>query len=324
MAVGNYKPAYLLCLKAVTIVVIAVALGTSVGCNNFDRTGTAEGQSIVGPFQAEDENPFKQRGKKEPSKRQQVVQLTVYRIIISPEGDENLGQLWSLLRPAQLITNNKELLSRNGLQVAAGSAVDWPKAIALLGMGPKQEEQKPALIADTAARLDQRLETWLAQGLMAELPINNRPAEQTLFWHQPDGRLVGKTYQECHKVLVVTAVYQPTGQIHLQMMPALKKERAKNTSLHWLIQQQTPNQPERYVSQFEALALAAVVNSNEFLAISRSAQASDASFGAVFFRADNAQQPATTVLLLVPQVITKVPGKGVIGPDGVMQPIPNR
>ncbi|NIA07557.1 MAG: hypothetical protein GWP14_07980 [Actinobacteria bacterium] len=317
MAVGNYKPAYLLCLKTVTIVVVAVALCTSVGCNNFDRTGTAEGQSIVGPFQAKDENPFLQKDKEESTKRQEVVQLNVYRIVISPQDDASLGQLWSLLRPAQLIKSNKKLLSRNGLQIAVGGADDWPKAINIMGLGPpSQAEQNPAPTTDATARLDRQIETWLAEGLMAELSITNLPGEQTLFLYQPDGQLVGKTYEECYKLLVVTAKFQPTGQIQLQIMPALKTDPPRFTALHWMVKQRAGNEPERYVSLFEPLAFTAMVNPNEFLAIGRSEHVGDASFGAVFFRADQAQKLSTTVLLIVPKIMTNRKSKGFTGLGG--------
>ena len=318
MAVGNHKSAYLLCLKAVTIVVIAVALCTSIGCNNFDRTGTAEGQSIVGSFQAEDENPFLQKDKEESAKLQKVVQLTVYRIVISPQDDVSLGQLWALLRPAQLIKSNKELLSRNGLQISVGGTADWPKAINIMGLGPSQAEQNPALTTRAGARLDRRMDTWLAEGLMAELPITNLPSEQTLFWHQPDGQLVGKTYEECHKLLVVTAEFKLRSRIQLQIIPALKTDTPRLTALHWMVEQRAGKKPDRYVSLFESLALSAVVNPNEFLVIGRSGHAGNASFGAVFFRAEKAPKPSTTVLLLVPQAMTNRTGKGFAGSGGTV------
>jgi len=316
MAVGNYKSAYLLCLEIVTIVVIAVALCTSVGCNSFNQTGTAKGQSIVGPFQGTEENPFLQKDKEEPGKRQDVVQINVYRLVISPEDDASLGQLWSLLRPAQLINSDKKLLSRNGLEIAAGGAADWPKALNIMGLGPSQVEQNSVLRTNAPARLDQRLETWLAQGLMAELPIANRPGEQTLFWHKANGQLVGRSYDQCHRLLVVTAEAGPRSQIQLNVVPALKTDPPRLTGLHWMVEKRAGTQPERYGSIFEELAFAVALNPNEFLAIGRSGQAGDASFAAAFFRAEPGQQPSTTVLLLVPQIMTNRSSKGPLGPGG--------
>ena len=305
MAVGNYKSAYLLCLEIVTIVVIAVALCTSVGCNSFNQTGTAKGQSIVGPFQGTEENPFLQKDKEEPGKRQDVVQINVYRLVISPENDASLGQFWSLLRPAQLINSDKDLLSRNGLEIAIGGAADWPKALSAIGLGPSQTEQSSLLKTDAPARLDQRLETWLAEGLMAELAIASQPGEQTLFWHKADGQLVGRSYEECHRLLVVTAETGPRSQIQLNVVPALKMTPPRLTGLHWMVEKRTGAQPEqRYASIFEELAFAVALNPNEFLAIGRSGQAGDASFAAAFFRAEPGQQPSTTVLLLVPKIMT--------------------
>ena len=318
MAVDNYKPVYSLRLRSVTILVLAVALCTSAGCNNFDRTGTSEGQSIVGHFHAEYENPFLQEDKEEPAQRQEVVRLNVYRIVISPEDHASLGQLWSLLRPAQLVEGNKRLLSRNGLQVAVGGTADWSKAINIMGLGPSQAEENPILKTNAAARPDGQIETWLAEGVsMAELAINNLPGEQTLFWHKPDGQLVGRIYEECHKLLVITAESKPTGQIQLHMMPALKTDPPRFAALHWMVKQRAGTEPDRYVSLFEPLAFTATVNPNEFLAIGRSEHVGDASFGAVFFRADQAQKPSTTVLLIVPQVMSDRTSKAFSGPGGV-------
>ena len=316
MAVENHKAAYHLCREIATIVFVAAVLCISVGCNNFDRTGTAQGEPIVGEFRAEDENPLLHQEAEQVEKAQQVVQVSVYRIVISPEDDKRLGQLWSALRPAQLLRSDKELLSRNGLQISVGSAADWPKAVNIIGLGASQAEQDPGLKTDASARMDRRIGTWLSEGLMAELPITNAAEERTFFWHQSDGQLLGKSYPESHKLLVVTARARATGHIELQMLPALKTDPPKFTALHWMIKQRTGNQPDRYVSTFEILACTAVVRTNQFLAIGRSDQTGDASFGAAFFRAENQQKPSTTVLLVVPRIMTERSSRGLTDPGG--------
>jgi hypothetical protein len=85
-----------------------------------------------------------------------------------------------------------------------------------------------------------------------------------------------------------------------------------------MLKQRAGNEPQRYVSLFEPLAFTAVVNPNEFLVIGRSEHVSDASFGAVFFRADQAQKSSTTVLLVVPQVMSNRPSKGFTGLGGAV------
>ena len=315
MAVENHKAAYHLCREIATIVFVAAVLCISVGCNNFDRTGTAQGEPIVGEFRAEDENPLLHQEAEQVEKAQQVVQVSVYRIVISPEDDKRLGQLWSALRPAQLLRSDKELLSRNGLQISVGSAADWPRAVNIMGLGADQDS---TLTTDASARMDRRIETWLSEGLMAELAITNAAKERTFFWHQSDGQLLGKSYPECHKLLVVTAQARTTGQIELQMLPALKTDPPKFAALHWMVKQRAGNQPDRYVAMFEPLAFTAVVRTNQFLAIGRSDKVGDASFGAAFFRAEKQQKPSTTVLLVVPRIMTEKSSEGLSGPGGTM------
>jgi hypothetical protein len=123
-------------------------------------------------------------------------------------------------------------------------------------------------------------------------------------------------------LLLVTATPQQTGQTQLQIIPVLKEQAAKLMSLHWRLRPQPTAEPERYVASFEPLAFEVAVNPDEFLALGTATQAEEAIFGRVFFRADQAQQPATTVLLIVPRIITHVPGKGFIGPDGTKLTIP--
>ena len=322
MFVSKYNSAEHLWLQVITLVGLLLAVCALVGCNKkYDQAGTAGGEPLVGAFRAEDENPFLHRAKRQPAKPQQVVQLNVWRITIKPQSSGSLEQLWSLLRPARLIQGNSELLARNGLHVAAGGAADWPKMVNLLGLARK--EQDPILSAKTAARVGGPIHTVLADGFVAELSISNSPTDQTLFWNQRDGRLVGRTFEDCHKLILVSATPQPTGQTQLQIMPALKEQAAKFMAVHWLLRPQPTAEPKRYVATFEPLAFEVAVNPNEFLALGTATQAGEAIFGSVFFQADQAQQPATTVLLIVPQIITDVPGKGFIGPDGTKPTMPS-
>lgn len=320
---SKYKPAVFRCSQLLTLLGILLVLSTLLGCREkYSHAGAAKGEPIVGPFRAEDENPFLYRDRDASKKTQRAIFLTVYRITCNSQAI-NLEELWSLLRPAGLIDSSSQLIARNGLRIASGSADDWPKLVGLLGFGPARKEQEQILTTRPATLLDRR-ETWLAEGFMAELPISNLPAEQMLFWHQPDGRLVGRTFRDCQNLLVVTALPLPTGQARLQLIPAIKDKTARLRSLKLLLGAHSPTGPERYEASFEQLALNALVHPNEFLVVGQAPRASEAGFGAVFFRADQAPQSATTLLLIVPRVITHVPGKGVVQPDDTMKIAPMR
>ena len=319
-----YKPAGSLA-REIAFAGVIVASCALLGCseNNY-QSGTSGGRSTVGAFQGEDENPFLNRAKSESAKSQQVVTLTIYPITANTQKDVRLEELWTLLRPARLAKGSSELLSRNGLQISAGGAADWPKVANLFGLGSSQKGQEPISTAKPAAKYGGEMQTWLSEGLVAELPISPSPSEQTLFLHQIDGQLVGKTYEDCYKLLTVRAAVQTTGQVLLEMVPALKNQRARLRSLRWMVDSNVTGKPEMYVATFEPLALIAVVNPNEFLVVGRTSQISDAGFGGVFFRADHLPQPATTILLIVPRVVTHVPGKGFVEPEDAMQIAPTK
>ena len=314
-----YKPAGSLG-RGITLAGIVLASCALVGCSeNHHQAGTSGGRPTVGAFQDNDENPFLNRGKPESAKNQQVVTLTIYPITANTQKDISLEELWSLLRPVRLAKGSSQLLTRNGLQISAGGAADWPKVVDLLGLGSSQKGQEPISTAKPAAKYGGEMQTWLSEGLVAELPISPSPSEQTLFLHQADGQLVGKTYEDCYKLLTVRAAVQTTGQVLLEMVPALKNQRARLRSLRWMVDSNVTGKPEMYVAKFEPLALIAAVNPNEFLVVGRTSQISDAGFGGVFFRADHLPQPATTILLIVPRRVTHVPGKGFVEPEDVMQ-----
>ena len=83
MSEGKYIKTDLHWPRVAKLVGISLALCAFVGCNkNYDQTGTAKGQPIVGPFRAKDENPLLQQTKDQSTERQ-VVLLSVYRIKIN-------------------------------------------------------------------------------------------------------------------------------------------------------------------------------------------------------------------------------------------------
>ena len=323
MAVGKYKAADLRWPQVVWLMVTLFALCTLLGCaEKHNQAGATRGKSIVGPFQADDENPFRQRAKRQSAKQQQAVLLTVYRITFDPQAG-SLEQLWSLLAPARLLGGNSELLARNGMQIASGGAADWPKVVNLLGLGSAGKKSQQISPAVSSAKVKQ-IQTWLTEGLLAELPLSASPAEQMLFWRQGDGQLVGKTYEDCYKLFVVTAVPQASGQVLLNMTPALKDRAAGLRSLRWQVAPEQTGQQEDYMAEFEPLALNVVIQPNEFLALGRAAQAAEAGFAGVFFRADQDPQPATTLLLIVPRYVTYHAGQNLVEPDNALQIAPTK
>ena len=135
---SRYRPAYFRCSRFLALCSVLLVMSTLFGCHEkYSHAGAAKGTPIVGPFRAEDENPFLHRDRDTSNQPQHAVFLTVYRITCNSQAI-NLEELWSLLRPTGLIDSRSQLIARNGLKIASGSAKDWPKVIGLLGFGPSR------------------------------------------------------------------------------------------------------------------------------------------------------------------------------------------
>ncbi|GAG18178.1 unnamed protein product, partial [marine sediment metagenome] len=178
----------------------------------------------------------------------------------------------------------------------------WAEAMNLLEIKPgKQGPQGTA--SRMGANKVSETKTWLAEGLVAELAVSPSLSSPTLFRHEADGPLVGKTYEDCQKLLVITATARPRSQVQIKLIPALKAEGARVRSLRRLALL-AGMEPERYVAKFERLAFEAIVSSDEFLIIGSGAEADAGSFGRVFFDDTDQQQPSRTVLLIIPRVVS--------------------
>ncbi len=143
----------------------------------------------------------------------------------------------------------------------------------------------------------------LPEGYVAEFTLNALPSSPTLFWHEADGILVGKTYENCEKLLIITATAKPRDQVHIKLTPALKGEGARVRSFRRLALLSGMDL-EKYAAKFEHLAVEAVVSPDEFLMIGSVAIAGSESFGRSFFDDVNEQQQSRTVLLIIPRVLS--------------------
>ena len=280
--------------QAVWLAGIVVAVCALAGCNgNYTRAGTSQGGPVIGPFRAKDENPLLQQSKDQASQKE-MVQVVIWRVTISNQDQKQAEELWKLFRPVRPVAKNAGLLGRNGLTICSGEALIWTEALNKLEIGP--DKQKPGV------NKVRQTKTLLVEGFAAELAVSPSVSSPTLFWHEADGRLVGKTYESCQKLLVITAAVRPTGGVQIKLVPALKAEGARAQSLRKLTLL-WGKEPEKYVAKFEQLAFEAIVSSEEFLIIGSAAEADEASFGRAFFDDVN-EQPSRTVFLIIPRVIS--------------------
>ncbi|MCK4850307.1 MAG: hypothetical protein KAT11_03095 [Phycisphaerae bacterium] len=295
MARSRHKQARVSGVRAVWLAGTVFALCALAGCKgNYTRSGTSQGRPVIGPFRAKDENPFLQQHEQRTG-QQEIVQVAIWRVTISNQEQKQAEEFWKLFRPTRLPANNAGLLRRNGLTIRSGDQQSWTEALSKLEIGPGKQRLGTNKV--------QQWGTRLTEGRAAELPVSESVDGVTLFWHESDGRLVGKTYETCQKLLVITAVARPTGQVQIKLVPALKAEGARARSLRKL-KLLSGIEPEKYVAKFERLALEAIVSSDEFLIIGSAAQADEGAFGRAFFDDTDQLQPSRTVLLIIPRVIS--------------------
>ena len=295
MAKGKHKRTRGVSGARVVGVGIAVVVFALAGCSGSKtQAGTSSGRPVIGPFRAEDENPFLRRSK-EPTDRQEVVRLTIYRVTIKNQEQNKVAELWKLFRPVALPGDNAGLLAGNGLAIGSGGAKAWTEAVNLLEVDPG----KPWLGGNKV----QQWETALAEGFAAELGVSSSIGGVTFFWHEADGRLVGRTYGRCQKLLVITAAVRPTGGVQIKLVPALKEEGKRARALRRFAMM-LGKEPEEYVAKFDRLGFEGVVSSDEFLIIGSGAEADETSFGRAFFDEVDAQRPSRTVLLIIPRAIS--------------------
>ncbi len=280
-------------VRAVGLASIAIAVLALAGCEGKRiQSGTAQGEPVIGPFRGKEENPLRHRNEDQANQKE-MVQLVIWRVTIPNQDQKQAEELWKLFKPTRLLTNNAELLGRNGLMVRLGNKQSWTEAISKLEIaldipGPRVNKVK-------------QIKIWLVDGYGAEVALSTSPSTTTLFWHEAGGDLVGKTYEDCQRLLAITATAQPGSQVQIKLTPALKDESARVKSFRRLALRAGMD-PEKYVAKFEQLAVELIVNSDEFLIIGSAAEADTASFGRAFFDDTDPQQPSRTVLLMVPRV----------------------
>ena len=301
MGKGEHKRARVGGLVALVLAGVVVGLWGLAGCEGESRRGgTSSGRPIVEEFRAKDENPF-QRDKK-PAAQQEVVHVIIYQVRIRDQDPEKAAELWSLFRPTRLVGKNGAVLARNGLGIGSGDAETWKHVSRVLGfsIGGEQGSAKASAVSGVKVR---RRETWLGAGLGAELAVSGLMSDATLFRYEPDGHLVGETYEESQKLLVITAGAWPGDRSQIQFTPVLKGGANRLTALRRLAMV-AQKEPERYVAKFDSLVLETLVSSDEFLIIGSSPGAAEMSFGRAFFDEVNEQGSTKMILLVIPQVVS--------------------
>ena len=263
------------------------------GCNRYEQSGTSGGRPLVGEFQAREENPLLNRREK-ATFSQQAVHLSVYLVVIGQEEEGKVEDVWSLVGGAQLVGNNGQFLAQNGLRIGAGGGAELAKVVELLETtaGGRRREQA------------RRIDTYLGRDFVAELLLGESADGLTLFRHRTGGGLVGKTYTQCQRLLLATALVEATGQVRLKMVPVLKAAGARIKTLQRLAALGRM-EAEAYLGEFEELAFDVLVGKGEFLVIGSTESSGDLSFGRAFFDSQDTATSAKMVMLVIPQVLAE-------------------
>ena len=303
MSKGEHNWARVSGLVGLGLAGVVVGVWALAGCDGGSRrAGTSSGRPIRGEFRAKDENPFRQKSAKQAVRQEQeVVHLIIYQVRIRDQEPEKASELWKLFEPTQLVGNNAALLARNGLGIGSGDAETWEQVAKMLGVSPRS--QREAMASGATGTKVRRIETWLTEGLGAEMAVSGLMNDPTLFRYDPDGHLIGKTYERSQKLLAITAAARPLGRSQIQLTPVLKGGKTRLWALRRLAML-AQKEPEDYVARFESLAIETLVSSEEFLMIGSAPGAGELSFGRSFFDEVNDQKTTTMVLLLIPQTVS--------------------
>lgn len=280
------------------------------GCSGDNqRKEFSPDKQLVRDFNAKDDNPFLFNKKSDDTKTE-AVRMVVYYVTIKQPDDGRTEQLWKLLRPIELPRATEEYFSQNGLQAASGGSAAWSQIAKLLKTGSIEPPDEQPFPTDPSVRVAPR-EIWLVQGVTVELPISTEAADQTLFWRDPGRPVVGRTYENCHRLLLATAEINQQGRVQVNLIPVLRAAQSRKTLLRQRFSLDH-GEPERYVAKFEEFTLSLSAGAKGFLAIGKIPRASDAAFGGAFFSSKIETQSATTLLLILPQRVKHIPGKGFV------------
>jgi len=182
------------------------------------------------------------------------------------------------------------------------------------------DEAQPVPTITRAGNRNQatRIETYLPEGLEAELPLGGPPGNLTLSWSEPGQELLNKTYKNCQKILLASTAAGPTGRVKLKLVPALK-ERASSLGALNDPADQTGQLGPQYAAKFESLTVEILVSPNEFLLLGGSGQTGQNSFGTEFFQQHTPDGPKQVLFLVIPRAGVYTPGQGFSEPRNQAQ-----
>lgn len=292
----------------------AVILGilcTLAGCweNDAQRRSTSPDGQLIRDFNAGD-NPFKMEDNSEKT-AVEAVQLVIHSVTIARSDDSRRERIWQLLNPKTLSGSNQQDLFENGVQIASGGPIIWSKVAEVINSGVRQpagEEDSPKQATVSIEQVD----TWLVEGMVVELAVNVEPADQTLFLREPGKPLVGRTYENCYRLMRITGGTNEQGQVHISITPALKSTVRDRATVLRQRYNLSYEDREPYVAKFDDLAVNSTVRPGEFIAIGWQGRAGEAAFGGSFLHNEINGQTGTTVLLVFPRKVRHIPGKGFV------------
>lgn len=214
-----------------------------------------------------------------------LLQLTTYKITL-PAGTVSRNEdFWRHIRETAVDVGTHDLLYKNGVRVGVAPADEWENLKAIL-------EENPALTQP--GTYSGRESGDLEMEMKLKVPYQN------LFFFDPSGDLVGRTFERCDNLLRVSFYAAPhkPGTMRLGMVPVVRSLRE--------VWQATGEVNERRFElvrpeHFYALNLTVDVALDDFLVVAPSPEAKwSTSLGANFLMADGATDQTETLLIFRP------------------------
>ena len=214
-----------------------------------------------------------------------LLQLTTYKITLPAGTVSRNEEFWRHIRETAVDVGTHDLLYKNGVRVGVASADEWENLKTIL-------EDNPALTQPGAY-------TGRESGDL-EMEMKLKVPYQNLFFFDPSGDLVGRTFERCDNLLRVSFYAAPhkPGTMRLGMVPVVRSLRE--------VYQAVGEVNERRIElvrpeHFYPLNLMVDVAIDDFLVVAPSPEAKwSTSLGANFLVADGATDQAETLLIFRP------------------------
>ncbi|HLL89284.1 MAG TPA: hypothetical protein VK324_08265 [Tepidisphaeraceae bacterium] len=206
---------------------------------------------------------------------------------------------WKRVNEAGIDIATYDVVQKNGIRAGTAAMADWDYFKSLLDLYPARQQKTE--YADPG-------------GAAVELPMRTSVDETSIFYLNPDNRLVGRTFDRSEGFISVAfaAVPRKPDVVRVAVCPVVRslRKRLDFTPLHNEVEQQVVEADRLY-----DLRLQAEIPPGHFLVMAPSPDATwPTSLGNVFFTSNTAGEKTELVLLFVPnpirlQSVTKQPAR---------------